>query len=51
MALSLENIMRDLYINLLFPMYPFSAPENIRKPFGFLMFTGVREKVHWEQMD
>ena len=25
-------------------------PENIRKPCGFLMFSGGREKVHWERM-
>ena len=25
-------------------------PENIRKPYGFLMFSGGRERVHWEQM-
>ena len=25
-------------------------PENIRKPYGFLMFSGGTEKVHWEQM-
>ena len=23
-------------------------PENIRKPYGFLMFSGGRERVHWE---
>ena len=25
-------------------------PKNIRKPYGFLMFPGGRERVHWEQM-
>ena len=25
----------------LLSMYLFSAPENIRKPYGFLMFSGV----------
>ena len=25
-------------------------PESIRKPHGFLMFSGVRERVHWERM-
>ena len=41
-------------------MHPFSTtwkhqktvrlpPENIRKPYGFLMFSGVRERVHWER--
>ena len=33
-----------------FPMHLFSTPENIRKPQVFLMFSGGREKVHWEQM-
>ena len=26
-------------------------PENIRKSCGFLLFSGDREKVHWEEMD
>ena len=26
------------------------CPENIRKPYGVLLFSGVREKVHWKQM-
>ena len=34
----------------LFPMHPFSSPENIRKPYGFLMFSGGRERMHWEEM-
>ena len=25
-------------------------PESIRKSHGFLMFAGLRERVHWEQM-
>ena len=25
-------------------------PENIRKPYGFLMFSGSREGLHWKQM-
>ena len=32
----------------LFPMHPFATSENIRKPEGFLMFSGGREWVHWE---
>ena len=32
-------------------MLPFPAPEKIRKPYDFLMFSGVRVRVHWEQMD
>ena len=34
----------------LFPMHLFSTPENIRKSYGFLMFSGGRENVYWEQM-
>ena len=34
----------------LFPMHLFSTPENIRKSYGFLMFSGGRESVYWEQM-
>ena len=30
-------------------MHPFSTPEN-RKPYGSLMFSGGRERVHWEQL-
>ena len=25
-------------------------PENLTKPYGFLMFSGRRERVHWERM-
>ena len=25
-------------------------PENIRKPLSFLIFSGGRERVHWEQI-
>ena len=33
------------------PIYPFSLPpEDIRNPNGFLMFSWVRERVHWERM-
>ena len=24
--------------------------ENVRKPYDFLMFAGVREMIHWELM-
>ena len=34
----------------LFPMHPSSTPENIRKMEGFLLFSGSREMVHWEEM-
>ena len=27
------------------------TPENIRNPYGFLMFSGDRKMVHWEQKD
>ena len=32
------------------PNTPFLPSENIRKPNGFLMFSGGRERAHWEQM-
>ena len=31
-------------------MHPYPTPENIRQSYGFLMFSGGRERVHWEQM-
>ena len=41
---TLENLTHS------FPTHPFSTPpENIRKPYCFLMFSGGRERVHWEQ--
>ena len=30
----------------LFPMHHFLPPEIIRKPYGFLMFSEGRERVH-----
>ena len=33
-----------------FPMYHSLTLENIIKPYGFLMFSGGRKKVHWEEM-
>ena len=33
------------------PMHHLStSPETIREPYGFLMFLGCREKVHWDGM-
>ena len=37
-------------LTYLFPIYPFLPPENIRKLYCFLMFSGGRERVHWKQM-
>ena len=37
-------------LTYLFPIYPFLPPENIRKLYCFLMFSGGREGVHWERM-
>ena len=37
-------------LTYLFPMHPFSTPENMRKPLGFFMFSGGRERAYWEQM-
>ena len=25
-------------------------PEDIKKPYGFLIISGGRERLHWEQM-
>ena len=33
-----------------FPMHPFCTPQNIRKPYGFQIFSGGRERVHLEQI-
>ena len=40
----------SIFFNPFVPMHPFSTPENIRKPSGFLMFLEGRERVYWEQM-
>ena len=37
------------FLTHLFPMHLFATPEN-RKPYGFLMFSGARERVNWEGM-
>ena len=34
----------DVCINPFVPNAPFSTPENIRKPYGFLMFSGGQKK-------
>ena len=31
-------------------MHPFSTPENTRKPYVFLMFSGGRERTYWKRM-
>ena len=37
--------------NPFIPNAPFTyPPENIRKPFGFLMCLGAGERVHWERV-
>ena len=36
-------------LTYLFPLHPFSTPWKHQKIFGFLMFSGGREKVHWER--
>ena len=33
-----------------FPMHPFYTPWKHKKPYGFQMFSGGRERVHWKQM-
>ena len=41
-----------IWFNPFIPNAPFLyPPENMRKPYGFRMFPGGRERVHWEQMD
>ena len=42
----------DNVLSYWFPMHPFSPfpPENIGKTYGGLMFSGGRERVHWERM-
>ena len=46
--------LRSKILNLLNPFVPNASflypPENIRKPYGFLMFSGGRERVNWERM-
>ena len=51
------SICKHLWVNLTlsclthsFPIHPFSTPPHNPKPYGFLMFSGGRERVHWEQM-
>ena len=37
--------------NSFVPSAPFFLPlEDIGKPCGFLMFSGGRERMHWERM-
>lgn len=38
------------WLNHSFPVHPFPIPCNIKIPPGFLMFSGCRERVDWEQM-
>ena len=39
------------FLNPFVPNAPFPyLLQNVRKPEGFLMFSGGRERVHWEQM-
>ena len=38
-------------LNLFVPNAPFPYPlKTKKKPQGFLMFSGGRERVHWERM-
>ena len=32
------------FLTHFFPMHPFSTPDNIKKPYGFLMFSGGQRK-------
>ena len=47
------RISQILLLNHLFPIHPFCTPwkhQKILRFYGFLMFSGGREKGHWEQM-
>ena len=35
-----QAVFEQLTLTLFFPMFPFDSHENIRKPKGFLMFSG-----------
>ena len=37
-------------LTYLFSMHLSPSPKNIRKPLGFMMFSGGREWVHWERI-
>ena len=37
---ALLRYLKKLCLTLFFPMFSFDPPENIRKPLGFLMFSG-----------
>ena len=40
--------------SIIYPIFSqctlYLPPENIKKPYGFLMFSGGREGVHWKQI-
>ena len=42
------TLMRDDTAMLLHSIFSLSLPPENRKSYGFLMFSGGREKVHWE---
>ena len=46
---SQQKKLKKDYLTYLFPRHPYFPPENIRKPLGFLMFSGGRERLYWEQ--
>ena len=49
-GLSVYYYIKTCFVNLFVLSAPFLSPsENIRKPYGFLMFSGSRERVHREQ--
>ena len=39
-----------IHLTHLFPMHLSLPPEDIKKPYGFLIISGGRERLHWEQM-
>ena len=45
-----SNSLMNSFLIHLFPMHLFLLYENIKRPYGFQMFSGGRERVYWEQM-
>ena len=45
-----ERVRGGGVLTYLFLMHYSLPPENARKPYGFLTFSGGRKRVHWEQM-
>ena len=47
-----HSLLYDSVLNQFVPNASFlHPPENIRKPYNFLIFPGGRERMRWKQMD